>query len=224
MTNTNTIYTAPMGSLLDLIDLAYAAGADPSVVPAAATKITNSKGEVYGLLTKVGERNILAFRGTMTPEEWLEDFRGVPQLTGPLAGVHVGFADIYESLFSSLDKALNTMFLGDHRIEITGHSLGGALAQLAANYYFCRNVVTFAGPRTGVAGWALQSVSQNWVRVANTHDIVPHLAPRPVFSHPGRLGTFQGSGNPFDAKHAHIMTTYRPGVLANPLLTLEAVS
>ena len=93
---------------------------------------------------------VLAFRGT---EQKIQDVlhdadaRLVPAF-GESVGVHSGFKRALNSVWNDIDAALDAV---DCPIFYTGHSLGAALAVLAALRRTPRAVYTFGCPRVGDA-------------------------------------------------------------------------
>nr|WP_233096041.1 lipase family protein [Alicyclobacillus sp. SO9] len=142
---------------------------------------------------------ILLFRGTETsilhPVDTVEDIHvdlnlvQVPFDSGDSnAKVHRGYKELYQSLFTShwlqTDKSIIEVMntLDSHSpLYITGHSLGGALATLAAvdivrNTQFQNiKVYTFASPRVGNAAFVsdYNQLVPDTVRVVNANDYVP---------------------------------------------------
>ncbi len=125
--------------------------------------------------------------------------------------VHRGFAAALEIVWEELAKALTTS--GDDvkvPVYFTGHSLGGALAVLAAarfialdanNYNRFGGLHTFGQPRVGnaaFADWATQLFRGRYTRAVNHRDIVPQLPPPKVgaweFKHFGIVHVFDGAG------------------------------
>lgn len=98
---------------------------------------------------------IVAFRGTEQPRDYLTDARFLVKNQWPCEGnggarVHRGFCGSY----FSVSEKIHARVQGANRIILTGHSLGGALATLAALDLFENglpvvNVVTFGSPRVG---------------------------------------------------------------------------
>ena len=72
--------------------------------------------------------DILAFRGTAQGIDWVTDALVIPV---PFAGrlCHGGFTLAFLSVWGKIKKQLRM----DHPLLICGHSLGGALAELAAS-------------------------------------------------------------------------------------------
>ena len=156
---------------------------------------------------------ILAIRGTRGAQEWLLDFLAlpVPFSPAPKKGlVALGFLSIFNS-FECVDLAGRTTTLkgaitqlnATNQIEavtVIGHSLGSALATLAAaelaflNVAGVKNKVTlypFASPRVGLLNFArsFDKAVPSCVRIWNVLDIVPQVPPFPYIH-------VSGSGEP----------------------------
>ncbi len=127
------------------------------------TRLINTQ-DGFCLATRGGsgyEKDLfLMFRGSTKKNygaDWLSNARfGVQSSPGGL--VHVGFSHIFNSLRTDLDNFVNKQCLGRGNqvdtIHCIGHSLGGAVASLAANWVkrtTKKNVVlyTFGAPKPG---------------------------------------------------------------------------
>jgi triacylglycerol lipase len=129
---------------------------------------------------------IVAFRGTQ-PEQWsdvLDDalFRQEPWQHGP-GFVHRGFKAALERVWPKMGPRLDE--LGASRtVWFSGHSLGAALATLAAaRFPRTQGVVTLGSPRVGdvtFGGEFHRRFSGRTLRYVNDTDIVTHVPP-PVF-------------------------------------------
>ncbi|RCN28419.1 triacylglycerol lipase [Ancylostoma caninum] len=94
-------------------------------------------------------------------------------------GVHV--------LWPSIKRVLKDLKYAGYKVAFTGHSLGGALATLAAARAARQGlrrgneilVYTFGAPRVGDSTFAanFNRIIPNCYRVVFRHDIVPHLPP-----------------------------------------------
>ncbi|MBL4770641.1 MAG: lipase family protein [Planctomycetes bacterium] len=128
--------------------------------------------------------NLLAFRGTAGLKDWLADFDA--WLTKEGSGrVHRGFQ-------STLDLAWDEVRerVGDRAIHLTGHSMGGSLATLAAiRLPGARTVTTFGAPRPGNAEFAA-SVLCPVFRVVNNNDMVARLPLSLTYRHVGEVKYF----------------------------------
>lgn len=126
---------------------------------------------------------IVAFRGTQPDSfrDLLVDARFRP-VRWPSAGwVHAGFRDALLSIVGPIETWLATV--GATALTITGHSLGGALATLAASRQPHADLVTFGSPRVGDSAFAALLHGQNVRRYVDCTDIVTQLPPPPVYAH-----------------------------------------
>lgn len=131
----------------------------------------------------------VAIRGTTSLDEWIDDFDAVLVNVGGFS-VAEGFQHVFESLLPSLRAALAPA----DDVCFIGHSLGAAIALLAAASFRAEACVVFEAPRVGDAAWADHcggSVGAI-VRVSNTKDIVTHQPGRPLYEHPGLAAIFDG--------------------------------
>lgn len=142
---------------------------------------------------------VLAIRGTEDAAEWILDFLAIPVpfTPAPSAGfVALGFLSIYQTFTfvdlggasHTLQDALTQLNNGNaiHSLTIVGHSLGSALATLAAAEIGISNplslqskltVWTFASPRVGLMDFAVSfdRAVDSAFRVWNQLDVVPQL-------------------------------------------------
>ncbi|MBD2844920.1 lipase family protein [Paenibacillus sp. IB182496] len=143
--------------------------------------------ERFGFVLESSDRVIVAFRGTRSTYDWVSDFiaEQVPYPWAADGGMsHQGFTDIYATCRDGLVALLNTL-PRRKTLYIAGHSLGGALATLAAPDLARHGgmgqpvVYTFAAPRVGNSRYVsmYNRTIQLSARIYNTYDIVPHLPP-----------------------------------------------
>ncbi len=202
----------------------------PAQHPATAmAKDTN----IFGLMghdTASGTA-FIAFRGSADVADWIADFDFVPAPYTPVVGfgqVHAGFQDIYGCVRASIAAKLPAATSGCSQILITGHSLGGALAVLAApdvaqgmppNTVEPR-LTTFGGPRVGVPDFkaAFDAAIECCYRVVNFLDIVPLVPPAP-YVHVGAEVAVD-SGGAIDIGWRHSLAAYHAGLSA--LIAREA--
>jgi triacylglycerol lipase len=124
---------------------------------------------------------IVAFRGTQ-PDQWADimaDGRYLP-IDWHGVTVHRGFAAALDSVWDPLAAKLAALPPAC-RVWFTGHSLGAALATLAA-LRFERNsaVYTFGSPLTGnqvFAGLFNSRFGSGSIRYVNDHDVVTRVPP-----------------------------------------------
>jgi triacylglycerol lipase len=146
---------------------------------------------------------ILAFRGTLPPDspnheqtfkDWLNDVNAVlvsqPKIQGK---VHKGFWNAVDALWPGLVAEVQRQLAAapGKPLYVTGHSKGGAMADLAAVRFALAgisNVVcTFAGAHPGNSAFAkffdgLEAIASS-TRYEYTDDIVPHLPPGLALRH-----------------------------------------
>jgi triacylglycerol lipase len=138
---------------------------------------------------------VLAFRGTDDFPDDIADIRynQAPYPFDSNAGLtHIGFTQVYESCRAAVIAAVTALPAGI-MLYITGHSLGAAVATLAAldvavNTPFKQPIIyTIASPRAGDPSFAnrfdstlVTSTICSW-RVVNMFDLVPLLPPRDIF-------------------------------------------
>src|SRR4051794_23858764 len=130
-----------------------------------------------------GDALILAFAGTdpLVLADWISDFNIAPSLQNTAEG----FAVAAEAVAPELDKVLQNA-PENRPVFVTGHSLGGALAVLAADRINTkqpgrvRGVYTFGMPRAGGSGFATaynQALGLRTYRLLHRGWAVPAIAP-----------------------------------------------
>ena len=152
--------------------------------------------DTQGFVASDNQRILIALRGTESLADLLTNVQ-VLKDPGPCgANVHKGFQDALHAVTLTIGKIVGENFV-NHKIWLTGHSLGGALAVLLAAELLelglaVDGLLTFAAPRVGDSKLAKcldrkLKHKANW-RVANEDDLVPHL--------PWKSLRFRHAGNP----------------------------
>ena len=121
---------------------------------------------------------VLGFRGSdpVTLPNWITDSIAPLTVVKPYDGrVHLGFATALEQSWDEICERL--VGLGERPLFVTGHSLGGALAKLAAHRLTRlgkapRATYTFGAPRVGNRRFCEQYVATVY-RVVNRLDMIP---------------------------------------------------
>ena len=218
----------------------------PPVLNSVET-FNSSSGKQNGWMLHGGDQVWLVFRGTSTRDEWNRDFelqqtpflsrlvtKNLRKMTYPKlsqspqdtdtvlpvdALVHSGFLAIYLDI---RDMIMDAISRHKHQhVCVTGHSLGGALAQFATYDIATTHpdklvdTVVFGCPRVGdpvFADQLAQPVNVNsFVALANTCDMVPNLplAVQPVaksdspliYQHPPGTHNFTDNRGTWTANH-----------------------
>jgi hypothetical protein len=139
-----------------------------------------SRGTDGLVATRAGQLTIVAFRGTEPNkiEDFIADLRARPVVWPGGGRVHAGFLAAYQAVHAPLQAALDQL-PSTGRLIFTGHSLGAAVATLAAAEFRARQpeLVTFGSPRVGDAGFAELLQGLPVQRVVNCGDIVTRVPP-----------------------------------------------
>ncbi len=116
---------------------------------------------------------IVVFRGTQAPKNWFYNLDAIHTVRPDGIRTHRGFQAAFDSIWPSVSAAIGS---GDPGGRVyTGHSLGAALATLAAAACPPLAVYTFGSPRVGDASLVRSFGDTPIFRVVNGGDIVPHL-------------------------------------------------
>lgn len=132
---------------------------------------------------------VLAFCGTNQFTDWLVNLRFVSASTD-WGRTHRGFLAAYEKIQDNARAAALRAKTADKPLWITGHSLGGALAHVAAYDLLSSGarmgLCTFGQPRSVRADTALEDVlPEGYHRVVNGRDVVTRVPP--TLPHTGDL-------------------------------------
>ena len=137
--------------------------------------------------------------------DWLSD-GATPPVPGPngTGFVHYGFGEALDAVWPQVRSALVDFRDNDQTLWFTGHSLGGALAMLAAaRLHFeepdrtADGVYTFGQPRTCdrmLARAYNTAFADRMYRFVNNNDIVARLPPEPAFHHVNALRHIDANG------------------------------
>jgi hypothetical protein len=129
---------------------------------------------------------VLVFRGTDKddPTDLTDDFNAIPAPWPSGGKVHSGFASALSCLWggqTGIGAALHS--LNGVRLLITGHSLGAAMATLAANLHPPHALYTFGSPRVGDQAFVDQMASIKNFRFVDCCDIVARIPPPNVLGY-----------------------------------------
>ena len=186
---------------------------------------------ITGSLTQVGEDQVVIFRGSVTPQDWLRDFRGWPHQFRSLGYCHEGFT---EGMGKAADEGWWGKLDGTKPVYFAGHSLGAARACVAAGMWVTggnpvEGLVTFGTPRPGFSKLAALLAPackvNRWYRNGTELDtdpvtLVPSLLDpfdhlKPLYVHPGeeiRVNEMPPLEDPWGPLRTHHMFLYTEGV------------
>ncbi|KAL8702884.1 MAG: hypothetical protein Q9201_003947 [Fulgogasparrea decipioides] len=140
---------------------------------------------------------VLSIRGSVSKQNWHADWDMIRTDTNFCheCRVHRGFLHSWEEMkiavLTNMKKAVEIH--PDYRIVVTGHSLGGAVATLAAaelrrlddHFRSQTELYTFGSPRLAnkeAAAWFSGQSRLSW-RITYKNDLVPRLPPRALGYH-----------------------------------------
>lgn len=137
-------------------------------------------------VSTINQEIVIAFRGSSSIRNFIADvnFEYVDFICSGCKA-HAGFATAWYEPRTAILAALKTATAQypTYKIVITGHSLGGAVATLAAadlrNQGYAVDLFTYGSPRTGNAAFATWVTGQSGItaRVTHVNDPVPRLPP-----------------------------------------------
>jgi hypothetical protein len=118
------------------------------------------------------------------------DSRFLPVACRAGGRVHAGFDSAFAEISDALDVVVRTK-RPEQRLWLTGHSLGGALATLAAAHLGAARIqglYTFGSPRVGNAAFVAELPRESHYRLVHRADWVPTVPPEFIgYVHGGTL-------------------------------------
>ena len=134
------------------------------------------------ILVKNEKHLVLAFRGTEATsiKDIKADIKAVTKACETGGKIHSGFDEAYKQVALDIENELGREECANTPLFITGHSLGGALATIAAKKITHRGgnaaCYTFGSPRVGDEVW-ISNIKTPLYRVVNAADCVTVLPP-----------------------------------------------
>lgn len=166
--------------------------------------IEDAETDTQALVGSTKQAIVVAFRGTEPTKlkDLLTDIE-LCMVDGPLGKVHEGFWESLEAIWSKLERAIAARHDGKRALWFTGHSLGGALAQLAVARVIqlgrpAQGMYSYGAPRCGNVRFASQFnrlARSSAFRFVNEADLIPDVTPKFLgFEHCGRYCELDGGG------------------------------
>jgi hypothetical protein len=153
---------------------------------------------------------IVAFRGSearlregdLNPgyifSDWMANLNFLPEKWNRGGNVHRGFKTALSEVWADLKKHIARLQKDNIKIWFTGHSLGAALATLAADRYGSADGLhTFGSPRVGDRDFK-KAFNVDTYRFVNNNDIVTRVPPESMYCHVGRLKFINRDGRIHD--------------------------
>ncbi len=165
----------------------------------------------------------LIFRGTENIRDWLTnaEFLMMPWMRG--GRVHAGFRRAFLSVQQRLEDALREHLPESCPLFYAGHSLGGALATLAASWRKPAAAYTFGSPYVGDEAFG-GTLNGHLYRVVNDRDVVATvplpIPPRLDYVHHGDLHRIGASNAPLNIFAA---TPFAPLLPALHSVTMDSL-
>ena len=176
-------------SLLKLIDcVAYDAEEERSLLEDSLHSLrlelsaTFDRAGTQAILVSADSFIALAFRGSeaMSIRDIKSDVRANKQACESGGKMHSGFHDAFENVRSVVEEAINDPAHAGKPLYVTGHSLGGAVATVAAKKLAHPGGIaacySFGAPRVGDDDWVAE-IRTPIYRLVNSADCVTMLPP-----------------------------------------------
>ncbi|WP_036484232.1 DUF2974 domain-containing protein [Myxosarcina sp. GI1] len=192
-------------------------------------KLTREIPVYLGFVLSSPENNIIVFRGTQTRVEWINNVTAVQKdYTEPTSRqyfgkIHEGFIKNYLRIVDPIPREVAQKLDPTIPCYITGHSLGAALAVLAALDIALTTpqireqiqLYTYACSRVGNPSFATLHAQQvpNSYRIVNLADPMPLMPPTQsvgTYVHVGQEWSFLSQNGDFMPNH--VVDTYRAAV------------
>jgi len=124
--------------------------------------------------------------------DWMANFNFLPEAWDQGGNVHRGFKTAL--VWTDLEDYVSNLQKNNLKIWITGHSLGAALATLAADRYGnVQGLYTYGSPRVGDQDFK-KDFNVNTYRFVNNSDIVTKVPPPGLYCHVGELKYIDSEG------------------------------
>lgn len=155
------------------------------------------KKAAQGFLAWTEDLAMVTFRGTESASDWMSNLNVTTRTIPGVGPVHAGFLGQFQALQPELERLLQPR--PKLPLLVTGHSLGGGIAVLAAITWAStrsvRALYTYGQPAVAKGNAASiigTTLTERYHRLVNDADIVPRVPPG--YRHAGHLLHFDGQG------------------------------
>ncbi|HAS3047823.1 TPA: lipase family protein [Vibrio parahaemolyticus] len=164
---------------------------------------------------------VISIRGTQNANDWITNANIGVKGSPNGSPAHAGFNNCFQSISPKLKQYIMQIYPKPKRIHCVGHSLGGALASLCADWVRSEMKVrttlyTFGAPRVGLEAYARSSEKLNDGVYRCTHgaDPVPKVPLWPFIHAPISTGEYRLDSGTGLSISAHLMARNKnPGYL-----------
>lgn len=174
--------------LMSVCKDAYAIEKDATLVKPTHTEYQRSVGHTQFMVREYSDHSVITYGGSKEWQDWAHDANIVKTPYKDMGWVHKGFSSAYDELLPEQNKVLNK----NKPVVVTGHSLGGATATVAAmdlkaRGYDVHSLTTFGCPMVGGDSFAgnFKQADIPAFRYVNAWDVVPRV-PKGDFQHVGQ--------------------------------------
>ena len=180
------------------------------------------EGAAQGFVAWAAQATLVTFRGTESTADWVSNLHLTTRTIPQVGQVHAGFWGQFQALQPKIESLLNGQAASP--LVVTGHSLGGGIAVLAATTWAStrtlRALYTYGQPavaKDNAAAAIGAALNGRYHRLVNAADIVPRVPPG--YRHAGHLLQFDGQGRVTSTDPAP--PAGRPGVRGGKEAALE---
>lgn len=144
---------------------------------------------------------VICFRGTQPTQlsDVIADLKTWQVDSETVGEVHAGFRGELDKVWEMVEAYTLMKSNENKHIYVTGHSLGAAMATIAASRLNAKGravtLYTFGSPRVGDHKWAKQFKDIDTYRFVNNNDMVTSVPPFGFFTHVGDLKYINYYGN-----------------------------
>jgi triacylglycerol lipase len=154
--------------------------------------------------------------------DWMADLDFLPVQWNRGGKVHRGFREALQEVGSDIEDYISDLRKHNLKIWLTGHSLGAALATLAADCWEnIQGLYTYGSPRVGDA-YFRNNFKVKAYRFVNNRDIIAKMPPAGIYRHVGDIRYIDGDGVIHDnVNHRSSWTDEIQGQLNNVIHALR---